>query len=262
MSAVAVHHVVTGPRGRARSSSCPTPSAPRTSMWDAQADELAEHFRVVRYDTRGHGGSPVPAGPLRHRRPRRRRRRPARHPRRREGARRRPLARRHDRHAARRPQPRARRPPRRAVHRRAARAVERAGTTAPRRCATHGQHGRGRGRRRALVHRRSTSRRTPTSRPRCEAIVAATPAEGYASCCEVIAAMDLRADLPPHHRADARDRRRRRPGHPAPAPRGDRRQRAGRPAARRARVGPPRQRRAARDHHPRDHRAPERSDRA
>ena len=62
MTAVAVHHVVTGP-----------PDAPVVvlsnslgsthAMWDAQADALAEHFRVVRYDTRGHGGSPVPAGP-------------------------------------------------------------------------------------------------------------------------------------------------------------------------------------------------------
>lgn len=32
-------------------------------MWDPQADELGEHFRLVRYDTRGHGGSETPPGP-------------------------------------------------------------------------------------------------------------------------------------------------------------------------------------------------------
>ncbi len=32
-------------------------------MWDAQADALAGQYRVLRYDTRGHGGSPVAAGP-------------------------------------------------------------------------------------------------------------------------------------------------------------------------------------------------------
>lgn len=31
-------------------------------MWDRQIQELSEHFRVVRYDTRGHGASGVPAG--------------------------------------------------------------------------------------------------------------------------------------------------------------------------------------------------------
>jgi 3-oxoadipate enol-lactonase len=56
------HHVVTGP-----------PDAPvlvlsnslgsSLAMWDPQAGALAERFRLVRYDTRGHGGSPVPDGP-------------------------------------------------------------------------------------------------------------------------------------------------------------------------------------------------------
>jgi 3-oxoadipate enol-lactonase len=32
-------------------------------MWDDQASVLRERFRLVRYDQRGHGGSPVPSGP-------------------------------------------------------------------------------------------------------------------------------------------------------------------------------------------------------
>ncbi|MBO9535563.1 alpha/beta fold hydrolase [Herbaspirillum sp.] len=31
-------------------------------MWDGQIDALSKHFRVVRYDLRGHGGSGIPAG--------------------------------------------------------------------------------------------------------------------------------------------------------------------------------------------------------
>lgn len=62
MRAVEVHHVVTGPT-----------DAPvvvlhdglgtSLDMWDAQAAPLAARFRVVRYDLRGHGGSPAPDGP-------------------------------------------------------------------------------------------------------------------------------------------------------------------------------------------------------
>lgn len=33
------------------------------SMWDDQAGEFAKHFRLVRYDRRGHGRSGVPQGP-------------------------------------------------------------------------------------------------------------------------------------------------------------------------------------------------------
>lgn len=33
------------------------------SMWDAQVRDLVRRFRVIRYDTRGHGNSPVALGP-------------------------------------------------------------------------------------------------------------------------------------------------------------------------------------------------------
>ncbi|MHB1712758.1 MAG: 3-oxoadipate enol-lactonase [Acidimicrobiales bacterium] len=65
-TSVIVHHVVDG------STDLP-PDAPAvilsnslgstSAMWDRQVSALARHFRVVRYDTRGHGGSPVPDGP-------------------------------------------------------------------------------------------------------------------------------------------------------------------------------------------------------
>jgi 3-oxoadipate enol-lactonase len=62
VTAVDVHHVVEGP-----------PDAPALvlinslgstlAMWEPQIDALAAHFRVVRFDLRGHGRSPVPPGP-------------------------------------------------------------------------------------------------------------------------------------------------------------------------------------------------------
>jgi 3-oxoadipate enol-lactonase len=33
------------------------------SMWDPQIETFTQHFRVLRYDSRGHGASDVPAGP-------------------------------------------------------------------------------------------------------------------------------------------------------------------------------------------------------
>ncbi len=33
------------------------------TMWDAQAAALSDRYRVLRYDTRGHGGTPAPPGP-------------------------------------------------------------------------------------------------------------------------------------------------------------------------------------------------------
>ncbi|SDY53256.1 3-oxoadipate enol-lactonase [Micromonospora pattaloongensis] len=59
---VSLHHVVEGPAdapvlllGNSLGSTL--------AMWEPQLPRLAEQFRVVRFDTRGHGRSPVPTGP-------------------------------------------------------------------------------------------------------------------------------------------------------------------------------------------------------
>ncbi len=60
--AATVHHVVEGPPGApvlVLSNSLGSTLA----MWGPQVQALARHFRVVRYDMRGHGRSPVPPGP-------------------------------------------------------------------------------------------------------------------------------------------------------------------------------------------------------
>ena len=62
MSAVEVHAVVSGPTD-APVVVLSNSLGSTHRMWDAQIAELERHFRVVRYDTRGHGDSPVPDGP-------------------------------------------------------------------------------------------------------------------------------------------------------------------------------------------------------
>jgi 3-oxoadipate enol-lactonase len=57
-----VHHVVTGPED-APALVLSNSLGADLRMWDPQAEALAERFRLVRYDTRGHGQSPVPDGP-------------------------------------------------------------------------------------------------------------------------------------------------------------------------------------------------------
>ena len=62
MTPVELHHVADGP-----------PDGPvlllggslgtTLSMWDPQLPRLSESHRVIRFDHRGHGGSPVPVGP-------------------------------------------------------------------------------------------------------------------------------------------------------------------------------------------------------
>jgi 3-oxoadipate enol-lactonase len=59
---VIVHHVVTGPAD-APALVLSNSLGADLGMWDPQAEALAERFRLVRYDTRGHGASPVPDGP-------------------------------------------------------------------------------------------------------------------------------------------------------------------------------------------------------
>lgn len=193
MTAVAVHHVVTGPADAPVVVLSNSLGSTHT-MWDAQADALAEHFRVVRYDTRGHGDSPVPPGPysiddladdvvalldtL-------------------------GVERAHVvglslggmtgmRLAARNPE----RVDRLVVLCTGARLDPAQAWTD--RAATVREHGTG-AVAESVVERWFTPAHLaahPEVRTANEAVVTATPAEGYASCCEVIAAMDLRPDLP------------------------------------------------------------------
>jgi 3-oxoadipate enol-lactonase len=62
MTAVAVSYTVAGPEGAPVVVLSHSLGATR-GMWDPQVPGLAERFRVVSYDTRGHGDSPAPDGP-------------------------------------------------------------------------------------------------------------------------------------------------------------------------------------------------------
>jgi 3-oxoadipate enol-lactonase len=57
-----VHHLVEGPAD-APAIVLVNSLGANLRMWDAQAAPLAEQLRVLRFDTRGHGDSPVPPGP-------------------------------------------------------------------------------------------------------------------------------------------------------------------------------------------------------
>jgi 3-oxoadipate enol-lactonase len=62
VTAVEVSHTVAGPEDAPVVVLSNSLGATR-AMWDPQLPALAERYRVVSYDTRGHGASPAPAGP-------------------------------------------------------------------------------------------------------------------------------------------------------------------------------------------------------
>ena len=62
MSAVALHHEIAGPAD-APALLMGGSLGTTLAMWEPQLPDLAETARVIRFDHRGHGGSPVPAGP-------------------------------------------------------------------------------------------------------------------------------------------------------------------------------------------------------
>ena len=62
MTAVLVHHVVDGPSD-APALLMINSLGSTLEMWQPQVEALASRFRVIRFDLRGHGRSPVPPGP-------------------------------------------------------------------------------------------------------------------------------------------------------------------------------------------------------
>ena len=62
MTAAAIHVEVEGPE-RAPVLMLSNSLGTDLHMWDEQVAPLTQHFRLVRYDRRGHGKSDVPKGP-------------------------------------------------------------------------------------------------------------------------------------------------------------------------------------------------------
>jgi 3-oxoadipate enol-lactonase len=62
MTACELHHTLAGPEG-AEAVVLSNSLGTTLAMWDPQAGALARDRRVLRYDLRGHGRSPVPAAP-------------------------------------------------------------------------------------------------------------------------------------------------------------------------------------------------------
>jgi 3-oxoadipate enol-lactonase len=57
-----MHHLVAGPAD-APALVLSNSLGSDLAIWDPQVEALSERFRVIRYDTRGHGASPAPPGP-------------------------------------------------------------------------------------------------------------------------------------------------------------------------------------------------------
>ena len=163
------------------------------AVWDRQAADLARHFRLLRYELPGHGGSPAAPGALLDRRARRRGARSARRARGGPGRLLRDLARRNDRHVAGRhhagPDHRARP----GLHLRVPAA--RVGLAGPRRPGTRRRDGLGHRAVARPVVPAGFAEREPQAAAAFAADLERTDVDGYAGCCAAIAGMDLRGEL-------------------------------------------------------------------
>ena len=164
-------------------------------MWDDQAGEFAKHFRLIRYDRRGHGKSGVPKGPYTMERFGRDVLAVARRAQDRQGQLVRPVDGRHGRPVARR---QCARPRREAGPRPTPISItptRRRGTTASSSCARRVSS--------ELVgpnmerwFTKGFRERAPQVMARMTEMFVATNPDGYVACCEAIRDMDFRASNP------------------------------------------------------------------